>query len=246
MKLQNKIALITGASRGIGKATAMLFAKEGATVIINYVKSEAEAKKVVDQIKSIGGTAHAIQCDVSDEKQVDAMVKEVIKKFGRIDILVNNAGIVFDIPFKERTVAQWKRTLEVNLIGTFLCSKYVSEHMLENGYGRIINVASSNGINVLSPESMDYDASKAALINLTKNLSQQLGPKILVNCVAPGWVDTDMNRNLDKKVIEDQTNRTVLKRMADPAEIAAPMLFLASADASFITGTALVVDGGFA
>ena len=137
MKLKDKVALITGSSRGIGKATAIRFAKEGAKVIINYLHSEAKANQLVKEIKKISSDAIAIKCDVSQENDVKNMIDKTIKKFGRIDILVNNAGIVYDIPFFEKTVAQWKRTFEVNLIGIFLCSKYASKPMLRRGSGVI-------------------------------------------------------------------------------------------------------------
>tara|TARA_Y100000031_G_C8201731_1_gene376543 strand:- start:103 stop:513 length:411 start_codon:yes stop_codon:yes gene_type:complete len=131
MKLKNKVAIITGASRGIGKSTALLFAKEGAKVVVNYFSSEKDALSVVDEIKKIGSESIAVKCDVSKENEVKAMIQKTIKTFGKIDILVNNAGIVFDVPFFKRTVEQWKQTLDINLLGTFLCSKYASEQMLK-------------------------------------------------------------------------------------------------------------------
>jgi 3-oxoacyl-[acyl-carrier protein] reductase len=245
MKLKNKVVLITGASRGIGKATALLFAKEGARVVVNYIKSDKKADGVVKEIIKNGGLAISAKADVSDEKQVKRMVDLVIKRFGKIDVLVNNAGIVFDVPFKERTVEQWRKTLGVNLIGTFLCSKYASKTMLKNGYGRIVNISSTNGIDSLNPESMDYDASKAGVISLTKNLATELAPNILVNAVAPGWVNTDINSGLDKKYVKSETEKILLGRFGKPEEIAKAILFLVSDDASFITGTTLVVDGGY-
>jgi len=251
MRLKNKIALITGASRGIGKRTALLFAKEGAKIIVNYHVSDYErdadvnAERVVDEIKKIGSEAIAIKCDVSKESEVKEMIQQAIDKFGRIDILINNAGIVFDVPFFKRTVEQWKKTLDVNLLGTFLCSRYASEQMLKNSGGKIINISSTNGLNSFSPEAMDYDASKAGIIILTRNLAKELAPKIQVNSVAPGWVDTEMNKDLPKDFVEKETEKIYLKRFATPEEIAKAVLFLASDDASYITGSILKVDGGY-
>jgi len=244
MKLKNKVALITGSSRGIGKAIAILFAKEGANIVVNYFDSVVEAEKVVTEIESLGVKAIKIQADVSKEEQVKNMVSQAIKAFGQIDILINNAGIVFDIPFFERTVEQWERTLNTNLIGTFLCSKYVSQLMLKNKQGKIVNISSTNGINSFSPDSVDYDSSKAGIIILTRNLAKQLAPDIQVNTVAPGWVNTDMNKNLPKELIKEEIKKTYLGRFAEPVEIAKAVLFLASEDADYITGSILKVDGG--
>jgi 3-oxoacyl-[acyl-carrier protein] reductase len=243
MKLKGKVALITGSSRGIGKATAILFAQEGAKIVINYSKSEKEAKETLKEIEKIS-EAIIIKCDVSDEKQVQKMIEETIKKFERIDILVNNAGIVYDIPIFEKTLKQFRRTLDVNLIGTFLCSKYVSPYMLKQGSGSIINISSTNGINTPSPESADYDASKAGIISLTKNLAKELAPKIRVNSIAPGWIDTDMNKDLPKEFIKEETENVFMKRFGKPEEIAKAAVFLASDDSSYITAATLVVDGG--
>ncbi len=244
MKLKDKVALITGASRGIGRATAVRFAKEGAKIIINYFSSESQAKKLVEEIKKIGSDAIAIKCDVSQEKEVKEMFGQALKKFGKIDVLVNNAGIVYDIPLFQKTVEQWKRTLDVNLIGVFLCSKYASEIMLKKG-GVIVNISSTNGINSNGPDSADYDASKVGVISLTKNLAEELAPKIRINCIAPGWIDTDMNKNLPKDYVKGEKEKTFLKRFGTPEEIASVALFLASDDASFMSGSIMVVDGGY-
>ncbi len=245
MRLRNKVALITGSSRGIGKAIALLFAREGAKVIVNYCNSQEQAHNVVKKINDFGSQAIAIKCDVSKEKEVELMFKKAIKIFGKIDILVNNAGIVFDVPFNKRTIAQWKRTLEVNLIGVFLTSKYASEYMKKQKSGRIINISSTNGINCWHPDSIDYSSSKAGVINLTKSLAMELSPNILVNCIAPGWVDTEMNKNLPKSYIKEETEKIFLKRFAKPEEIGRVAVFLASDDASYINGSVIVVDGGY-
>jgi|SRR3989338_2545271 len=245
MKLKDKVVLVTGASKGIGRATAILFAKEGARVIVNYFNSEEQAKKVVEEIKKAESEAIAIRCDVSQESEVKKMIDEIVNKFGRIDILVNNAGIVFDVPFFKRTVEQWKRTLDVNLIGVFICSRYASEYMKKQKYGKIINISSTNGTYSYHPDSIDYSAAKAGVINLTKSMAMELAPDINVNSIAPGWVDTSMNKNLPRDYIEKENNKIFLKRFARPEEIASVALFLASEDSSFMTGSNLVVDGGY-
>lgn len=245
MKLNDKVALITGSSRGIGRAIALLFAKEGVNIIVNYRNSEAKAHKLVEEIKKLGSDAIAVKCDVSQEMEVKSMVEKAVDKFGKIDILVNNAGIVYDIPLFEKTIEQWKETLGINLIGVFLCSKYVSKHMKKLLSGTIINISSTNGIDTISPESADYDAAKSGVISLTKNLAKELAPNIRVNCIAPGWVDTDINKNLPKNFVEEETNRIFIKRFGKPEEVATVALFLASADSSFMNGSIVTVDGGY-
>lgn len=173
------------------------------------------------------------------------MVEEVIEEFHHIDVLVNNAGIAIDTIFEDKTVNNFLKTLEVNLIGTFLVSKYVGKYMLENKKGSIINVSSTNGIDTIYPESLDYDASKAGVISLTKNLALEYAPYIRVNSVAPGWVVTDMNQDLSHEFIENEEKHILLKRFADPIEIAKVILFLAGNDASYINGEVIRVDGGF-
>lgn len=244
MKLKNQVAIITGSSRGIGKATALLLAKEGANIVVNYIDSEKEAFSVVEEIKKTGSKSIAVKCDVSKENEIKKMIDETIKEFGRIDILVNNAGVVYDTPLFERSHEQWQRTIDVNLLGNFLCSKHASRHMLKSGSGKIINISSTNAINSFSPDAIDYDASKAGIIALTKDFAKELAPKIRVNAIAPGWVDTDMNKDLPEDFVKDETEKIYLKRFAKPEEIAKCVLFLASEDADYITGSILVVDGG--
>lgn len=185
-KGMKKVVLVTGSSKGIGKATAIEFAKKNYDVVINYVTDKEEAEKLACFIeKEYSVATLVIKADVSKEEEVQAMVKQVLHKFEKIDVLVNNAGIAIDKEFEDRTVEDWKRTLEVNTIGTFLVSKYVSQSMLERKEGKIINVSSTNGINTFYPTSIDYDASKSAIINLTYNLAIQFAPYINVNAVAP-------------------------------------------------------------
>lgn len=244
MKLKDKVALITGSSRGIGNAIALLFAEEGAKIVVNYLNSESEAHKTVEKIKKLGSEAIAIKCDVSQESEIKNMIGKTVKEFGKIDILVNNAGLVYDVPLFEKTVEQWKRTFDVNLIGFFLCSKYTSKHMLEQGSGVIVNIASTNGITNTDPTSADYDASKAGIISLTRNLAAELAPKIRVNSIAPGWIDTDMNKDLPKDLLKEELENVFMKRFGKAEEVAKAALFLVSDDASYITGSTLIVDGG--
>ena len=241
-----KVVLITGSSKGIGKATAVEFAKIGGyKVVINYLTDKDNAEKLSNHLKEeYKIETLVIKADVSNEEQVKNMIQEIINKFGRIDVLVNNAGIAIDKEFEDRTVEDWKRTLEVNTIGTFLVSKYASENMMKNKNGKIINVSSTNGINTFFPSSIDYDASKAAIINLTYNLAIQFAPYINVNAVAPGWVNTEMNKELPKDLIEEETGKIYKKRFAEPEEIAKVICFLASEDAEYINGTVIKVDGG--
>lgn len=242
----NKVALVTGSSRGIGKAIATDFAEKGYDVIINYLKEENEAKELKEKLENnYNIKAITIKADVSDENEVQKMINTIISKFGRIDVLVNNAGIAIDKEFEDRTVEDWKRTLSVNLIAPFIVSKYVGNEMLKNKAGRIINISSTNGINSFFPTSIDYDASKAGLINLTHNLAIQFAPYINVNCVAPGWVNADMNKELSKDLIEEETNRIYKRRFAEPSEIAKIVTFLASDSADFINDEIIKVDGGY-
>lgn len=250
MKLQNKVALVTGASRGIGAATAKLLAEEGAKVVIDYFVSDYEpnaaenAEAVKEEIVRNGGEAITVATDVSDEAQVKNLIKQVVDHFGTIDIVVNNAGIVFDVPIKDRTAEQWQTTFNTNVHGVYLVSKAVSEHMRQNKSGKIINISSTSGIDALNPESIDYDATKAGIVTLTKNFAQHLAPYVNVNAVAPGWVDTEMNKDLPSDFIEKETKKIFLDRLATPEEIAKIILFLASDDASYLNGSVIIADGG--
>lgn len=173
------------------------------------------------------------------------MIQEIIKVFGKIDCLVNNAGIALDKEFEERKVEDWINTLNTNLIGPFLVSKYAGLEMMKKKQGKIINVSSTNGINSFFPTSIDYDASKAGLINLTHNLALQFSPYINVNAVAPGWVNTKMNQDLPKELIKEEKEKIYLKKFAEPEQIAKVIIFLASNDANYINSEVIKVDGGY-
>ncbi len=241
-----KTVLITGASRGIGAATARVYASHGYNVIINFLNSKVEAEQLSNELKNnYNADTLIIKCDVSKENEVKEMVNEVITKFGKIDVLVNNAGIAIDTLFEDKTVENFRKTIDVNLIGTFLVSKYVGEYMKKQEYGSIINVSSTNGIDTYYPMSLDYDASKAGVISLTHNLSIEYSPNIRVNAVAPGWVNTDMNKELDNEFINEENKKILLNRFADPKEIANVIYFLGSDESSYINNTVIRVDGGF-
>lgn len=243
-KFKDKVVLITGASRGIGKSLALNFSKEGANIIINYKTSKKDALDLFKEIKKNGAKNIIIKCDISKEVEVKKMIDQTIKVFGRIDILINNAGIVFDAPILEKTTQHFKKTLDVNLLGTFYCSKYCSIKMISQKNGKIINISSTSAINNFCPDIIDYDISKAGVIALTKNFAKAMAPYIQVNAIAPGWVKTDINKNLSKKFIKEEINKIYLKRFASPSEIASVALFLASDDSSYITGSVIMVDGG--
>lgn len=240
-----KVALVTGSSRGIGAATIIEFAKNGYSVVINYVNSEEEAMTLKKQVEEdYHVKVLTIRADVSIEEEVRSMVEEVIHTFGHIDCLVNNAGIAIDTLFEDKTVENFRKILDVNLIGAFLVSKYVGEYMLKDKKGSIINISSTNGIDTVYPMSLDYDASKAGVISLTHNLAIQYAPYIRVNSVAPGWVLTDMNQELDSEFIKEECDSILQNRFADPSEIAKVIVFLASDDASYINNEVIRVDGG--
>lgn len=243
--MSNVVALVTGGSRGIGKATILEFAKAGVNVVINYNKHAMLAEAVKDEIlNKYDVEVMCIKADISREEEVEEMVNQIIDRFGKIDILVNNAGICHDSLFMDKSVNNFKKILDVNLIGTYLCSKYVGRVMLDRGSGKIINIASTNAIDTYYPESCDYDASKAGVISLTHNMAREFAPHILVNCICPGWVKTDMSEGLSYEQIEEEKEKILVKRFADPSEIAKVVVFLASSKASYINDAIIRVDGG--
>lgn len=244
-RLAGKIALITGASSGIGKATALLFAREGATVVINYRTSRKEALVVVREIEKNGAQAFAVQADVAKRPAVRKMVQQVVKRYKRIDILINNAGTLLPKPFSGITPVIWSRTMDANLTGVFNCIQEVIPYMKKQKGGKIVNTSSISAI-VGSLTSAVYSASKAGADGLIKTLAQELGKfHITVNSVAPGPVNTDLlTRNYTPEMIQKIASQTPLGRIAKPEDIAQAMLFFASSDSDFITGQTLIVDGG--
>jgi NAD(P)-dependent dehydrogenase (short-subunit alcohol dehydrogenase family) len=245
MRFQGKTALITGGGRGIGATTALLMLAEGGRVGVVDM-NEDHLKKVTETAQARGYQLKTFAADVSKKDQVQGTVDSFVKEFGRIDILVNNAGISIPRPFLEKTVEDWVKTLEVNLIGVFLCAQAAAKYMLAQKSGRIINISSIRGIDHCGREGiMDYSAAKGAVINLTKTMAKELAPHINVNTVAPGHTLTEMTASLPEGVKKVMIEGSYLKRMAQPEDIAKAILFLASDDASFITGQVLLVDGGF-
>lgn len=239
------VALITGSNRGIGKSCVEEFAKAGANVVINYCHHEAEARNLENYIKeNYSVEVLTIKCDISKEDEVEQMVNTVVDTFGGIDILVNNASVCRDTLLLDKNVKEFKRILDVNLIGTYLMSKYVGKVMLEAKKGKIINIASTNAIDTYYPESCDYDASKAGVISLTHNLAREFAPFISVNCICPGWVKTAMNKDLSYEQINEEKKKILLGRFAEAEEISKVVLFLASNKASYINDSIIRVDGG--
>lgn len=242
----NKVVLITGGTRGIGKSIVSVFAKNGYDVVINYVNSDEIAYNLKQMIEEkYGVNVLLVKADVSNEEQVKNMINYTIKTFGRIDCLVNNAGICKDTVIEEKNIEDFKNIINVNLVGPFLTSKYAYPFLKKQTNSSIINISSTNGIDTYYPESMDYDASKAGLISLTKNLAVNFAPDIRVNAVAPGWTKTDMTKDIDPKYQKQEESKILLNHFAEPEEIANVVYFLASDSASYINSEIIRVDGGF-
>ncbi len=244
MFLGKKVVLVTGASRGIGRAIAFEMAREGADVVVNYSQSEEKANEVGRAIESIGRRTLVVKADVSKPDQVEAMRRLVVNEFGGVQILVNNAGVHYHLKSWEMDMSEWRRVVSVNLDGVFLCSKAFSSEMRNKKWGRIINISSSDGFTGSSHEA-HYGASKAAVIGLTKSLAKELAPySVTVNAIAPGWVETDMTSGVTGKERMKAIESVPLGRFGRPEEIAYTAVFLASDRASFITGQTIHVNGG--
>jgi 3-oxoacyl-[acyl-carrier protein] reductase len=242
--LKGKIALITGSSRGIGRATALRLAEEGANVVIDYLRHKENAEETVSQIRKMNRESVAVQADVGIFKEAKKLVNTAVKKFGQIDILVNNAGIVEDRTLLKMNLEQWRSVLQTNLFGVFYCSKLAAKEMVKRNSGRIINIASIVGQTGNFGQT-NYSASKAGVIGFTKSLAHELATKgITVNAVSPGFTDTDMVRKLPEAVRTALLQRIPLKRFGRPEEIAEMIVFLASDRSSYITGQVFNVNGG--
>jgi len=249
MELKGKVAIITGARRGMGKSHALKLAGAGAKVVVSDISQE-ECQKVVDEIQKNGGEAIAVKCDVTKREEVENMVRAAVGKWGKVDILVNNAGICQFKPFLELTEEEWDRTLDINLKGYFLCAQACAKEMVKQKSGAIVNIASivmgqmGKGMAGLA----HYSASKGGIVALTKTLALELAPyNIRVNAIAPGTIDTPMvaSAKTDPKMLEATLNMIPLHRMGKPEEVSNLVLFLASEASSYMTGSTVVIDGGW-
>lgn len=244
MKLAGKNALVTGASRGIGREIALELARQGANVAVNYAGSEKSANDVVAEIEAMGRKAFAIQANVADTEAVAGMTSKVIEEFGSLDILVNNAGITRDNLIMRMKEEDWDTVINTNLKGVFLCTKAVTRQMMKQRSGRIINIASIVGVSG-NPGQANYVAAKAGVIGLTKTTAKELASRgITVNAIAPGFITTDMTDKLNEDLKAEMLKQIPLARLGDPGDIAKVVVFLAAEDSRYMTGQTLHVDGG--
>ena len=248
MKLDNRVAIMTGARRGIGRGAALALAKEGATVVVSDISQE-DCQRVVAEIEDLGRKGLALKCDVTSRAEVDEMVRRTAAELGKVDILVNNAGIISYKPFLELTDEDWDAIMTVNLKGQFICAQAAAREMMKNGWGRIINIASisSGGCGIAYPLVAHYTASKGGVIALTEALALELAPHgINVNAICPGAIDTDMAKGAKESgQLEPLLARIPKHRLGQPEDVANLVAFLASEESDYITGAAIVIDGGW-
>ncbi len=247
MKLKDKIALVTGSSRGIGRAVALAYAKEGAKVVVNYTSNEKAAKEVVQAIEKMASQAIAVKADVAKKAETERLVQAGIDQFGRIDILVNNAGFGRPAMMLKMEEEQWDQVIDIHLKGAFLCSQAAGRHMKEQKSGKIINVSSVAGL-VGTVGQINYSAAKGGVLSMTKSMARELARyNVCVNVISLGIVATDMSEKIrtDEKLSEIYMNRILLKRFAEPEDISPAFVFFASDESNYITGQLLCVDGGY-
>lgn len=243
-KLEGKVAVVTGASRGIGRAIALKLADEGAKVVVNYSGSQAKAEEVVAMIQENGGEAIAVKASVSQTEEVTALMDKAVKTFGSLDILVNNAGITRDNLLMRMKEDEWDDVLATNLKGVFLCTKAVTRQMMKQRAGRIINISSIVGVAGNAGQA-NYVAAKAGVIGLTKTTAKELASRnILVNAIAPGFIETEMTDQLSEELKQGMLTQIPLAKLGQPEDIAKAVAFLASDDANYMTGQTLHIDGG--
>lgn len=243
--MDKKTVLVTGSSIGLGASIIEKFASNNYNCVINYLTHEKEAIDLKNKLeKEYNIECLTIKADISNDKDVLNMFNEIKDKFNKIDVLVNNAAISIDTTIEDKTKDNFMKIFEVNVYGLFNVSKVFGEDMLKNKKGKIINIGSTNGIDTYYEYSLDYDASKAAVINLTHNLASHYAPYVNVNCVCPGWINTPMNKNLDKEFIKDEENKILLGRFANPEEITALVYFLSTDEANYINDSIIRIDGG--
>lgn len=244
MRFQDKTVVVTGGSRGIGKAIALGFAKEGANVVVNYTSSPDRAEEVVEAIRALGSEAEAVKCDVSNADEVKELVKFAEDKFSKVDVLINNAGITRDGLLLRMNEGDWDAVLDTNLKGVFLCTKLFGKKMLKQKSGKIVNISSVVGISGNAGQA-NYSASKAGVIGFTKSVAKEFASRgINVNAVAPGFIRTEMTDKLSEEVINKYSEAIPFKKMGEAEDIAKAVMFLCSEDSKYITGQVLNVDGG--
>ena len=239
-----KTVIITGGTKGLGKAIAKVFALHNYNLILTYLHDDASAKKKKKELEQFNSEVMIVKSDVSNEQEVIKLLDNVKSRFESIDVLINNAGIAIDTTLDDKTVDNFKKILDTNLIGPFLTSKYIGRFMFNQGYGKIINISSTNAIDTYYKESLDYDASKAGLNSLTLNFANIYAPVLNVNAFACGWINTEMNKNMDQEFKEKEASKILLNRFAEPEEIANVVYFLTTKEASYINGSIIRVDGG--
>lgn len=239
-----KTVIVTGGTKGLGKAIAKVFALHNYNLILTYLHDDASALQTKKELEQFNSKVVIVKSDVSNEQEVIKLLDNVKSRFESIDVLINNAGIAIDTTLDDKTVDNFKRILDTNLIGPFLTSKYIGQFMFNQGYGKIINISSTNAIDTYYKEGLDYDASKAGLNSLTLNFANIYAPVINVNAIACGWINTEMNKDMDQEFKDKEVSKILLNRFAEPEEIANVVYFLTTKEASYINGSIIRVDGG--